>query len=142
MATAPPVPSLLVYNPLHAAGDRLLDIVAEVPNIHVLCLPGTQRQALVDCPYQVSMAQQRVCIEAGWRAGGFSNRAAGVAAVLPPGWRQQHVRRVELPPPPLQGRVLYYPPRPSTATGLRQYFACCKKLSEWIAGLLRQVPAR
>eukprot|EP00959_Pyramimonas_sp_CCMP1952_P173679 3629206-Pyramimonas_sp.AAC.1 len=92
------------------------------------------------------MVQQRVCIEAGWRSGGFSNRSAGVAAVLPAGWRQQHVRRVELPPPPLQGRglamdagkggwqlftvVLYYPPRASTATGLRQYFARCKKLSE------------
>eukprot|EP00959_Pyramimonas_sp_CCMP1952_P365077 7644854-Pyramimonas_sp.AAC.1 len=106
------------------------------------------------------MTQQRGYTEAGWHPGGFSNRYAGAATVLPIGWRQEHVRRVELPPPPLPGRgiaidagkggwkmfvavaVLYFPPRPCSAVGLRQYVACCKELSQWTIRLLKKLPAR
>eukprot|EP00959_Pyramimonas_sp_CCMP1952_P080217 1676774-Pyramimonas_sp.AAC.1 len=150
--------TVVSYNPLHATDDRLLEITLELANVAVVGLQGIQRKAEADLDLQTFMIQNRVCIDAGWRRSSKTNRSAGVAALLPPGWKQRDIRQVNVPPAALQGRglsiergkggwnlcilVLYVPPRPSSAVGVRTYLACCRQLSSWAQGLLKKLPSR
>eukprot|EP00959_Pyramimonas_sp_CCMP1952_P217520 4549113-Pyramimonas_sp.AAC.1 len=38
--------------------------------------------------------------------------------------------------------VLYFPPRPSSAAGMRTYLARCRQLSSWAQGQLKKLPSR
>eukprot|EP00959_Pyramimonas_sp_CCMP1952_P171993 3593783-Pyramimonas_sp.AAC.1 len=69
--------STLVYNPLHACGDRLTDICCECSSFDLVGLPGTQIREVNQEGYRVQQLGDRVAVHAGWRAGGHSNRAAG-----------------------------------------------------------------
>mmetsp|Transcript_43854 Transcript_43854/g.123905 ORF Transcript_43854/g.123905 Transcript_43854/m.123905 type:complete len:255 (+) Transcript_43854:118-882(+) len=155
--SAPLTPTVVLYNPMHAKGARLEDILDEMHNASVLILVGTGCRCRSD-EERVRVWRMGVwtVYEAGWLPReSMTNKSAGVtiaarSRVFPRDRLQAHF----VPAPALAGRALvlrfrapsrdvvlfgaYFPPAAAIATTQRT----TDRLASWMTGVLNSFPAK